>query len=361
MPLVVFTTALDWDAFLSQDHESDIQLLRRLSATAERAFDLVRLHFCRFDLPDTLPGNVGSWAGSEAFLGAMIYTLSDHESYLIAGEAIDCLVRLRAATYYRRDFLRMAGAVAMAPIVRGQVPERPEARTTTAAAVTFGRQTESTLNERGVPVRAAVLYDIHGNLPALEAVLAEVRNVGVDRIIVGGDVIPGPMHRETLTLLLGLEVSVQFIYGNGEPAVLAQMAAGDSKAVTRMPAATSASESRRASCSAARSASSSQSPGSSGRSSISVPSGRSVASSTSSRPARTRALIVMRDSVALDGAAQQIKDFCRASPRAATKSGVELNPTRAFGFSMGFTGRLWGRSMERLRTLCLASGADSRI
>lgn len=92
MPLVVFTTTLDWDPFLSQDHEADIRLLRRLSATAERAFDFVRLHFCRFDLPDTLPGNVGSWIGSEAFLGAMIYTLPDHESYLIAGEAIDCSI-----------------------------------------------------------------------------------------------------------------------------------------------------------------------------------------------------------------------------------------------------------------------------
>lgn len=92
MPLVVFTTNIDWNTFLSQDHESDIQLLRRLSATAERAFDLVRLHFCRFDLPATLPGNVGSWVGSNAFLGAMIYTLPDHESYLIAGEAVDCSI-----------------------------------------------------------------------------------------------------------------------------------------------------------------------------------------------------------------------------------------------------------------------------
>lgn len=91
-PLVVFATNLDWDAFLCQDHESDIQLLRRLSATGERAFDLVRLHFCRFDLPATLPGSVGSWVGSNAFLGAMIYTLPDHESYLIAGEAIDCSI-----------------------------------------------------------------------------------------------------------------------------------------------------------------------------------------------------------------------------------------------------------------------------
>jgi predicted phosphodiesterase len=38
----------------------------------------------------------------------------------------------------------------------------------------------------------AALYDIHGNLPALEAVVAEVRAAGVDRLLVGGDVLPGP-------------------------------------------------------------------------------------------------------------------------------------------------------------------------
>lgn len=42
----------------------------------------------------------------------------------------------------------------------------------------------------------AALYDIHGNLPALEAVLAEVRAAGVARIVVGGDVLPEPMPRE---------------------------------------------------------------------------------------------------------------------------------------------------------------------
>jgi len=82
-----------------------------------------------------------------------------------------------------------------------------------------------------------------------------------------------------------------------------------SSASTSRPAATSASDWRSASCSAARSASPSQSPGSSGRSSISVPSGRSVGSSTTSRPSRTRALIVIRKSVSLaappNNAAQQ--------------------------------------------------------
>lgn len=69
-------------------------------------------------------------------------------------------------------------------------------------------------------MRLAALYDIHGNLPALEAVLAEVRKCGVDHIVVGGDVVPGPMPRETMELLLGIEIATSFIFGNGEIAVL---------------------------------------------------------------------------------------------------------------------------------------------
>ena len=38
----------------------------------------------------------------------------------------------------------------------------------------------------------AVLADIHGNLPALEAVLAEVEAAGVDRIVLNGDLADGP-------------------------------------------------------------------------------------------------------------------------------------------------------------------------
>jgi predicted phosphodiesterase len=76
-------------------------------------------------------------------------------------------------------------------------------------------------------MRLAVLYDIHGNLPALEAVLEEVRHADVDRVVVGGDVLPGPMPRETLTLLLRLDLPAQFIVGNGEVAVLEQLAGRD--------------------------------------------------------------------------------------------------------------------------------------
>jgi len=72
-------------------------------------------------------------------------------------------------------------------------------------------------------MRYAALYDIHGNLPALDAVLAEVRSAGIDEIVVGGDVIPGPMPRESLDRLLGLDLPVHFIRGNGERVVLAEM------------------------------------------------------------------------------------------------------------------------------------------
>lgn len=69
-------------------------------------------------------------------------------------------------------------------------------------------------------MRVAVIYDIHANLPALEAVLQDIRRAEVDHVVVGGDVLPGPMPRETLTCLLDLEIPVQFIQGNGELAVL---------------------------------------------------------------------------------------------------------------------------------------------
>jgi len=76
-------------------------------------------------------------------------------------------------------------------------------------------------------MKIAALYDIHGNLPALDAVLRDVRESGVDRIVVGGDVVPGPMPCETLARLRHLDLPIQFIHGNGELAVLAEMVATD--------------------------------------------------------------------------------------------------------------------------------------
>lgn len=72
-------------------------------------------------------------------------------------------------------------------------------------------------------MRVAAIYDIHGNLPALESVLREIRRLNVDVVVVGGDVLPGPMPRETLDCLLKFDRPVQFIVGNGDREVLSQM------------------------------------------------------------------------------------------------------------------------------------------
>jgi len=71
--------------------------------------------------------------------------------------------------------------------------------------------------------RGAAIYDIHGNLPALDAVLADIRAAGIDEIVVGGDVLPGPMPCETLDRLLSLDVPVRLISVNGEREVLARL------------------------------------------------------------------------------------------------------------------------------------------
>jgi putative phosphoesterase len=62
-------------------------------------------------------------------------------------------------------------------------------------------------------MRIAVLCDIHGNLPALEAVVSEL---DVDVVVVGGDVASGPFPAETLALLRSLPVQVRFVRGNAD-------------------------------------------------------------------------------------------------------------------------------------------------
>jgi len=76
------------------------------------------------------------------------------------------------------------------------------------------------LSEEGFVRRVAALYDIHGNFPALEAVLDEVATANVDAIVVGGDVVPGPMPRECFDRLASLGLPTHFIHGNGESAAL---------------------------------------------------------------------------------------------------------------------------------------------
>ena len=61
-----------------------------------------------------------------------------------------------------------------------------------------------------------ILYDIHGNLPALERVLGEAEQLGVDRWLLGGDYgTPSPWPDETLARLKELP-NATWIRGNGE-------------------------------------------------------------------------------------------------------------------------------------------------
>lgn len=60
----------------------------------------------------------------------------------------------------------------------------------------------------------AVLYDIHGNLPALDAVLEDVSRAGTDAIVFGGDyALFGPWPAETLGRLTAVTGAVR-IRGN---------------------------------------------------------------------------------------------------------------------------------------------------
>jgi putative phosphoesterase len=60
------------------------------------------------------------------------------------------------------------------------------------------------------------LYDIHGNVDALDAVLADPRAADPDVVVVGGDAVPGPFARATLDRLESQGVPVHWVRGNGE-------------------------------------------------------------------------------------------------------------------------------------------------
>jgi putative phosphoesterase len=67
-------------------------------------------------------------------------------------------------------------------------------------------------------MRILALYDIHGNVEALDAVLADPRAAEPDVVVVGGDVVPGPFAAEALARLRALAqtIDVRWVRGNGE-------------------------------------------------------------------------------------------------------------------------------------------------
>jgi putative phosphoesterase len=70
-------------------------------------------------------------------------------------------------------------------------------------------------------MRIAVLADVHGNLPALRAVLAELDGEPVDAIVVAGDVVGGPLPREALDALAARPEAVHWVAGNAERETIA--------------------------------------------------------------------------------------------------------------------------------------------
>ena len=69
-------------------------------------------------------------------------------------------------------------------------------------------------------MRIAALYDVHGNLPALEAVLAEAAEADV--IVAGGDVVGGPFPAETIEWLRAEGDRVRWLRGNAERELVEQ-------------------------------------------------------------------------------------------------------------------------------------------
>jgi predicted phosphodiesterase len=64
-------------------------------------------------------------------------------------------------------------------------------------------------------LKVAALYDVHGNVHALDAVLADVEGEGVDVVLFGGDLAWGPFPRETLDLARSI-AHAEFVRGNAD-------------------------------------------------------------------------------------------------------------------------------------------------
>jgi predicted phosphodiesterase len=71
--------------------------------------------------------------------------------------------------------------------------------------------------------KVAVLADIHGNLPALEAVLAELEGTPVERIVLNGDMLLGPMPGETMERLDALGDRAVWVRGNSDRELVAAL------------------------------------------------------------------------------------------------------------------------------------------
>jgi putative phosphoesterase len=138
-------------------------------------------------------------------------------------------------------------------------------------------------------VTVAALDDVHGNLPSLEAVLADPAFARADAVVVGGDVVAGPMPAEVLDRLAALDVPVRWVRGNADREVVASFDRGDTD-----PAAHPADD----------------------------PAGRADAYAASRLTRAQRDLLAsFEDVVSLEGAL-----FCHGSPRADNEIITQVTP-----------------------------------
>ncbi|MDQ3914393.1 MAG: metallophosphatase family protein [Actinomycetota bacterium] len=67
--------------------------------------------------------------------------------------------------------------------------------------------------------RVAALYDVHGNVAALQAVLDEVRGAGADLVVFGGDLAWGAFPREAVDLVMEPGLPALYVRGNADRSV----------------------------------------------------------------------------------------------------------------------------------------------
>ena len=151
--LVVFTADIDWSSFAELDHDGDIEIIKALSSQAERALDVLRFCYCRFDLPDTLPGLVGSWENSGQFLGALLYDPSKNESHLVAGGAVESTIVIKGIG------LQVDRQPSLAP----PNPQHGELYAIAAHALTLFSDVMNASNETTKYVRAMTLLEFLGS------------------------------------------------------------------------------------------------------------------------------------------------------------------------------------------------------
>jgi len=87
-------------------------------------------------------------------------------------------------------------------------------------------------------VRVAVIADVHGNAPALEAVLADIERAGVELVVDLGDLLAGPLPADTMTLVDALGDRIVHVSGNGDRELVAAFDAPGRAAPELPPAVT---------------------------------------------------------------------------------------------------------------------------